>query len=229
MVRRGETLGSIAAKRKGLSVADLASLNGLQVHQPLAIGQKLKLPNQTYLDAGRAARNNFLALAYYSETHDGRLPPNSAHPPSIAAQIEAQGVRTVQKNGYSFNVDALSRTKEVFGEIQLEASQRSRKAQADAGKTDRRTTDDGGHYIAARFYGPRDWFNHFAQDANFNRGAYRVLEDEWAKAVRAGQRVFVDIVPRYHGTSKRPYVLTVTWFVDVQRFFQEFPNERRGR
>ncbi|WP_419827366.1 DNA/RNA non-specific endonuclease [Sphingomonas sp.] len=55
--------------------------------------------------------------------------------------------------------------------------QRSRNAQATAGGGNRLATDDGGHYVAVRFNGPTDTFNHFAQDANFNRGGYRLLED----------------------------------------------------
>jgi hypothetical protein len=100
-------------------------------------------------------------------------------------------------------------------------------AQANAGKPDRRSTDDGGHYIAARFKGPREWFNHFAQDANFNRGAYRAVEDKWAKAIRSGERVFVDIVQHYRGTSMRPYGLTVSWFIDGREWSLEFPNEKQ--
>jgi hypothetical protein len=72
-------------------------------------------------------------------------------------------------------------------------------------------------------------FNHFAQDANFNRGAYRTLEDAWARQVAAGRRVFVDIVPYYRSTSMRPYKLDVFWIVDGNRFFRDFPNEGRPR
>ena len=60
-----------------------------------------------------------------------------------------------------------------------------------------RATDDGGHYIARRFNGPTDAFNHFAQNANFNRGGYRALEDRWAKAIRDGKKVRVKIIPFY--------------------------------
>ena len=113
--------------------------------------------------------------------------------------------------------------------IRLRAQPRSRSAQANAGKPDRRASDDGGHYIAGRFNGPREWFNHFAQDANFNRGSYRALEDRWAKAIRQGKRVFVDIIPHYGGASMRPYVLSVTWTVDGEKHVKDFPNERRER
>jgi len=225
-VKRGDTLTKIARLRKGLTAADLAWLNNQSADRPLQIGQRIKVPHQQYLDEGKRARDNFLTLAHYSDATGGKLPPNVAHPPSMAVQIEAGGVHEVRANGYRFDIDTLTRTRQISGDVRLEPEYRSRSAQANAGKPDRRSTDDGGHYIAARFKGPREWFNHFAQDANFNRGAYRRLEDQWAKAIRSGQRVFVDIVPYYRGASMRPYMLNVTWYTNGRRSFQEFQNEK---
>lgn len=226
-VKRGDSLTKIARLRKGLTAADLAWLNELNADRPLQVGQSIKLPHQQFLDAGKRARDTFLALAAYMDATGGKLPPNVARPPSIAAQVEASGVRGVRKNVY--DVDMLLRPRRAAGELRLQSRARSRSAQANAGKPDRRSTDDGGHYIAARFNGPREWFNHFAQDSNFNRGGYRALEDEWAKAVRAGRRVLVDITPYYRGTSRRPYKLTIVWIVDGHRRSRDFQNERGGR
>ena len=136
---------------------------------------------------------------------------------------------TIAKNDYNFSIDAHARPGQIYGELTLQSQSRSKRAQADAGKPDRRNTDDGGHFIAARFNGPREWFNHFAQDANFNRGAYRAIEDAWARAVRSGKRVFVDIVPRYRGTSMRPHSLIVTWTIDGKKSKRRFANERGGQ
>ena len=94
-----------------------------------------------------------------------------------------------------------------------------------AGGVDRRATDDGGHYVAPRFNGPTEAFNHFAQDANFNRGRYRVLEDQWARAMRAGKRVRVRIAPAYEGSSRRPSYLNVWFWIDGKRQSLQFPNE----
>lgn len=135
----------------------------------------------------------------------------------------------IPSNGYNFSIDAHARPGQIAGELTLQSQPRSRSAQANAGKPDRRISDDGGHYIAARFNGPREWFNHFAQDASFNRGGYRALEDNWAKAIRSGKRVFVDIVPHYQGTSMRPYKLNVVWYVDGRREAKEFRNEKGGQ
>ena len=113
----------------------------------------------------------------------------------------------------------------MTGTLTLNPGQaRSRSAQAAAGGTDRLTTDDGGHYVAARFDGPTDSFNHFAQNANFNRGGYRVLESQWAKDVKRGDPVWVRIVPGYVGSSQRPSTIDVTFSVNGHANFREFTN-----
>ena len=225
--RRGDTLSSIASKRRGLTARDLAWLNDIHASETLKVDQKIKLPHQSYLDAGRAARNNFLALSDYIGVH-GNLPPNPAHAPAPSLTQHTEGL-AIEKNGYRFKMDSAIRTNGIAGEIRIKAHPRSRSAQANAGKPDRLSSDDGGHYIAARFNGPREWFNHFAQDANFNRGAYRVLENRWAKAVRKGKRVLVDITPMYRGSSKRPYKLIVRWVVDGEARVAAFSNERLSK
>ncbi|MBI0475161.1 hypothetical protein D9601_07310 [Sphingomonas sp. MA1305] len=106
---------------------------------------------------------------------------------------------------------------------------RSKSAQAQAGGADRRPTDDGGHYIAARFDGPTDAFNHFAQDANFNRGEYRRLEDQWASAKRAGRNVTVRILPSYDGASKRPSEINIWFNINGHRQSLAIPNEPKEK
>ncbi|MGI4879005.1 MAG: DNA/RNA non-specific endonuclease [Janthinobacterium lividum] len=98
----------------------------------------------------------------------------------------------------------------------------------DRPETDRRPRDHGGHYVAPRFDGPTDAFNHFAQDANFNTGPYRVMEDKWAKAVRNGSEVTVTITPSYAGTSTRPSELTV-YTLHARFNERHFHNEHQGK
>jgi len=230
IVQPGDTLSRIAARRRGLAARDLAGLNGQAVDQPLKIGQRIKLPRQAYLDAARAAKTKFLGLAHHMDTQSGNLPPNVAKPPSLDSQILDGNWKRETRNGYDFHIDVMARNRRTYGALSLAVKPlRSRTNQAKAGKPDRWTSDDGGHFIAARFNGPRDSFNHFAQDANFNRGSYRAMEDSWAKELRGGHKVFVDIEPLYHGTSKRPYQINVIWEVDGRRTSQKFSNEARGK
>ncbi|WP_367398603.1 DNA/RNA non-specific endonuclease [Sphingobium sp. OAS761] len=127
-------------------------------------------------------------------------------------------------------MDSRERTRRVSGALTVaNVPIRSRVSQRQAGGIERRASDDGGHYIASRFNGPTESFNHFAQDANFNRGGYRVLEDEWARDKRAGRAVTVKIVPRFDGASARPTVIDVWWTVDGNAKSVKFPNERSER
>lgn len=143
------------------------------------------------------------------------------------ASTSGEKVRTVVRNGYIYQIDSRERTRRVSGMLTVtEAPVRSRMSQRQAGGAERRASDDGGHYIAARFNGPSEAFNHFAQNANVNRGGYRVLENEWAREKRAGRAVTVRIVPRFEGGSIRPSMINVWWTVDGKGKSQQFPNER---
>jgi hypothetical protein len=162
-------------------------------------------------------------------------PARSSHSAMVTVATSAQIPRSrrrerpwrrVMRNGYEFQIDERQRTRRVFGTLTLGTAEgRSRRAQARAGGPDRRPSDDGGHYIAHRFNGPSDAFNHFAQAANFNRGKYRLLEEEWARARRRGQRVVVTIVPAYDGLSQRPSTIDVWYIRDGKRRSLRFPNE----
>jgi LysM repeat protein len=228
VIRRGDTLSRIASKRKNLSPEKLASLNGISSGATLSIGQKIRVPKQAFLDAEKAAADQTRNRLFYTLTH-GKPPPRGMIVPSIQEQVDNDLI--IEKRGsYTFKIDRIRRFRGVTGELQLgPVAMRSRRAQREAGGADRLHTDDGGHYVAVGFNGPRDWFNHFAQDANFNRGTYRILEKGWAKALRAGHKVFVDIVPHYTGLSHRPDSLTVTWYVDGERISRTLPNKRSGK
>lgn len=144
--------------------------------------------------------------------------------------VEATPLRREVRNGYVYLIDDQGRTRKASGTLTSADRQvRSRLAQTQAGGADRRPTDDGGHYIAARFNGPTDAFNHFAQDANFNRGQYRLLEDQWARAKRAGRSVTVKIVPGYDGASKRPSVINIWFIINGHEESAQIPNEPKEK
>lgn len=65
----------------------------------------------------------------------------------------------------------------------------------------------------------------FAQDGNFNRGGYRLLEDQWAQAKRAGKSVIVKIVPVYEGASQRPSAINIWFWIDGKGESLNFSNE----
>ena len=217
VVKRGDSLTRIAASRHGLSVPDLARLNRVTPTNPLHVGQSLMLPKQSYLDAGRAAKNRLIAVT------DALRPPGPARAPSDPSW------KRITKNGYEFHIDSIERTRLGAGSLKLDPGQgRSRASQSSAGGRDRLTSDQGGHYIGVRFNGPTDRFNHFAQDARFNNGAYKAMENSWDRDLRSGKKVYVHIVPKYKGASQRPSSIEVTYFVNGNRQFMRFKNSSKG-
>lgn len=121
----------------------------------------------------------------------------------------------ILRNGYSYEFDAQGRVSKVGGKLKLNKTQgRNVKAQREAGGVDRLPDDQGGHYIGRRFDGPTDDFNHFAQNGNFNNGAYKSLENSWQRSIEQGKSVEVEIAPTYAGESLRPSAITVRQWID---------------
>ncbi|WP_337846327.1 DNA/RNA non-specific endonuclease [Sphingomonas sp.] len=166
-----------------------------------------------------------------SLTHPVGNAPVTLHRPASLAENAAIAIRDWWRgNGYLYEIDEQNRTRRISGEITLNPEQgRSPTAQRAAGGGDRRETDHGGHYIARRFNGPTEAFNHFAQDASFNRRDYAKLENQWERAKRQGKQVRVKIVPVYEGKSQRPSALNVWFYIDGKEGSHQLPNEPKGR
>ncbi|WP_276313944.1 DNA/RNA non-specific endonuclease [Nocardia huaxiensis] len=74
--------------------------------------------------------------------------------------------------------------------------------------------DDGGHVIGHRFMRDQGLKNMFPQNWNFNRSAYKKLENEWAAWTDAGGVVYVDVeLEEFDGV--RPDVVRVRYRVET--------------
>lgn len=141
-----------------------------------------------------------------------------------------RAAKTVIRHGYRFDIDHLGRTWKVEGTITEDPLQRrSKQSQLQAGRKYRLRTDDGGHFIARRFKGPMEAFNHFAQDAEFNRKTYARMENQWASARRKGVKVTVKIVPVYKGQSRRPASLNIWYTIGNKQHSLNLPNQRGAK
>ncbi|WBQ08443.1 DNA/RNA non-specific endonuclease [Kribbella sp. CA-293567] len=103
-----------------------------------------------------------------------------------------------------------------------------KEGRGDQGRTERQAVtrrdgtpgvDNGGHYLAKRFFDDDSAGNLFAQNQDFNNNAYREVENEWAAWVDAGYEVAVVITPR--PGNARPDELTVSYTVVDTRTAQE--------
>jgi DNA/RNA non-specific endonuclease len=131
------------------------------------------------------------------------------------------GLRTIRHgNGdtaFNFQFDRSGRVERAWtNRLQVGNGGRSDHLQAVAGGRYRIDgVDNGGHIFASQFKGPVVWYNHFAQNAEFNQnrrvgGEYYQMEQDWKADVRAGDKVGVSVNFRYTGSSLRPNNYTVT-------------------
>ena len=92
------------------------------------------------------------------------------------------------------------------------------------GKGDQKDGDDRGHLIGDQFDGSNRLENMIPQDADINRKDYRNFENELAKEVKDGKKVYVNIEVIYSGDSRRPEALVVNYSIDGKESMRVFTN-----
>jgi len=128
-------------------------------------------------------------------------------------------------DGYLYKTDGLGRVKSVSGKLRLNPRGRNTYQQ---GKSvdlkDGLDGDQGGHLIGDRFDGPGEQINYVPQKGSLNQGAYKKLENKWAKALEENKTVEVKIENIYSGDSKRPIGQTVESTIDGKTTRTDFFN-----
>jgi hypothetical protein len=129
-------------------------------------------------------------------------------------------------NGYMFKTDNLGRIKSVDGQIDLTTAARNGYQQGKVGKSGA-AGDEGGHLIASIFNGPGEKLNLVPMNGNFNKGAWKAMENKLADAAAAGKRVEVKIDIVY-GSANRPEKFVVTQKIDGVQSRKIFTNQPGG-
>ncbi|CNK65880.1 HNH endonuclease domain-containing protein [Yersinia enterocolitica] len=102
-----------------------------------------------------------------------------------------------------YHTDDQGRVKMVEADLTAMTKDRNTYQQRKAGKSGD-SGDEGGHLLASIFDGPGEKLNLVPMDANLNKGAWKKMENSWAKALEDGKPVKVKINPIYTGDSNRP-------------------------
>lgn len=136
-----------------------------------------------------------------------------------AAEAAQAGVHTVKvgANSVEWTVDANGYPKHVqatLSELQPAGAKRSSAETAAQDEVRGRGIDgdDAGHVIGHRFLSDQGTRNMFPQQFNFNRGAYKTMENEWAAWIDHGGTVKAK-VDLLGGTAERPDQVKVTYEV----------------
>lgn len=159
---------------------------------------------------------------------DFEIGSHSEFPGAAVREVEV----TVGKNtavftvvdGHPARADFLHR--EVFDPLpERPSSETNAQANVSAGHPG----DDAGHMSAFRFTLDQEFANLFPQEGNFNKGAYKTLENEWGEFILQGGEVYarIDLIP----PDERPDQVVVQYAVnragtDQEIYFneQDFDN-----
>lgn len=98
-----------------------------------------------------------------------------------------------------------------------------------------RGTDQGGHIVGSRFFGPGEQINLYPQSANLNQGSWKQMENLWAREmadkfddagnlIERGKDIRIKVQAIFEGTSQRPTGFEVDFWIDGELNTRTFPN-----
>ena len=193
----------------GVATAGIALIPGKVADKALEPAVK-KLDDVIKLDPGKKGG--------WNKALNGKLQPNSKY----------------EVGNYTYGTDELGRVNSVSGKLNLSKADRNTYQQTKAGKLDGLKDglddDEGGHLIASIFNGPGEQINYAAMDGNLNKGAWKSMENEWAKALKGKppKEVEINIQAIYKGESKRPSKFVVEYKIDGELDTVIFKNKPGG-
>ena len=114
---------------------------------------------------------------------------------------------------YDYTTDEQGRITDVKAE-DLKLTQRESRLPHKTNTPGKLPGDDAGHLIGDRFGGSPNLDNLTSQNSMVNRSGFKIIENEWAKAIKGGKDVSVDIKVNYSGESVRPSSYEVTYSID---------------
>ncbi len=132
-------------------------------------------------------------------------------------------------NGNTYKTDARGRIISCDANPKYtEEGPRDNEKQREAGGEERKENDDGGHIVARILGGAEGEENLVPMRSTINRGDYKKMENEIAKALEEGKEVTVHIELEYDGDSERPSKIKATYTIDGKTTVVEFDNEENS-
>jgi hypothetical protein len=116
---------------------------------------------------------------------------------------------------YKYHTNAKGYIDEVrIDNLQLSDNSHSYRYQNPAGKLD---TDHSGHIVGDRFGGSNSLDNIVAMDSHVNQSEFKIIENEWANAIKNNKTVDVNIAISYDLTG-RPTQFNINYKIDGNPF-----------
>ena len=104
---------------------------------------------------------------------------------------------------YLYKTDEAGRLSQ-FKTDNLQLTERDKRLRHNPNTPGKQEGDQAAHLAADRFGGSPELANLVSQSSHVNLSTYKKLENEWAKAIKEGKNVQVEVNVIYEGASKRP-------------------------
>jgi hypothetical protein len=127
---------------------------------------------------------------------------------------------------YIYETDSLGRIKEVRADY-LKLTNREKRLPHSSNSPAKLDGNHAGHLIGDRFGGYPKLDNIISQSKATNTSSYKRLENKWAKALKDGKKLSVNITPNHSGSSSRPSSLTVEQVINGTKDIIRIKTRRR--
>jgi len=148
-----------------------------------------------------------------------------------AKKVTREITETFGSNSAVWKVDEKGRPISVEAKLDTtyhEArSSAEKKLQGEVGGATRLADDDGGHLIGHRFMSDQGGKNLFPQNANFNRGSYKKMENEWADWTSEGFEVKLKVALEPPGSSRPTDIFSEYEVIDPKTGNVVYEKEHR--
>lgn len=176
-----------------------------EMHQEPDYSEKRE-PNSTY---------EFNGSTYETDDNGQTYKKNGGILPNIEYTVNGNTYKT-DENGNKVSCDS--------NPEYTEEGSRNMKEQKESGGEERQEDDDGGHIIARILGGAEGEENLVPMRRTINRGDYKRMENEIAKALQEGKEVSIHIDIEYDGDSSRPSKIRAEYTIDGKKTVCEFDN-----
>ena len=124
---------------------------------------------------------------------------------------------------YLYETDSLGRINK-FETDDLKLTERENRLPHNSNTPGKLKGDHAGHLAGDRFGGSPELDNLVSQSSNVNLSQYKKIENQWAKELKEGKRVKVNVEIKYDGNSLRPSGFSVKYEIDGKYFEREILN-----
>ena len=203
--------------------------------------KKTEFININNINGGQQNSNEVAYMLYQDSDNLEKREPNSEYELDGDIYETDDNGNMYKKNGellpnteYTINGNTY-RTDEYGNKVSCDSEPkytdegtRNIKEQKEVGGEERQDDDDGGHIIAKILGGAEGDENLVPMRRTINRGDYKKMENEIAKALQDGKKVTVHIDLEYDGESQRPSKIRAEYTIGRKKTVVEFDNDENS-